>query len=106
MKIKHSLGIAPLLVFVVFSTNLEGQRSKPVLNSHIEWVGGALKEMQGIKAGMTRNDLLKVFRSDGGLNSGRTFVYRNCPYFKVEVEFQHDRIMSISTPYLANPRLD
>jgi hypothetical protein len=39
---------------------------------------------------MTRQDLLEVFRTEGGLSTGlrRTFVSRDCPYFKVVVEFK------------------
>jgi hypothetical protein len=77
--------------------------------------------METIKPGMTRDDLLKVFRTEGGLSTGlyRTFVSRDCAYFKVDVEFQavgrpdrdsegrvtleegsHDTIVKISRPYL------
>jgi len=77
--------------------------------------------METIKSGMTRFDLLKVFRTEGGLSTGlqRTFVSRDCPYFKVDVEFKavarrdsdnagfvtllednRDIIVKISKPYL------
>jgi len=78
--------------------------------------------MQKIKVGMTRADLLKVFTTEGGLSTGlnRTYVYRECPYIKVDVEFEpvgrpardtdgrvtlveanEDVIKNISKPYLA-----
>jgi hypothetical protein len=77
--------------------------------------------METIKPGMTREDLLKVFRTEGGLSTGlrRTFVSRDCPYFKVDVEFKavarpdrdnagfvtlvednRDVIVKVSKPYL------
>jgi hypothetical protein len=77
--------------------------------------------MQTIKPGMTREDLLKVFMTEGGLFTGlqRTFVSRDCPYLKVDVEFRavgrrspddngratlvegsRDIIFKISRPYL------
>ena len=77
--------------------------------------------MDTVKPGMTRDDLLKVFTTEGGLSTGlrRTFVSRDCPYFKVDVEFQtvgrpdqdrdgrvplsedgRDIIVKISSPYL------
>ncbi len=77
--------------------------------------------MRTIKPGMTREALLKVFTTEGGLFTGlqRTFVNRDCPLFKVEVEFQavgrpgrdrdgrvtliegsQDIILKISRPYL------
>ena len=70
---------------------------------------------------MTREELMKVFRTEGGLSTGlhRTFVSRECPYFKVDVEFRavgrpdrdsdgrvtleedaRDVIVQISRPYL------
>ena len=70
---------------------------------------------------MTRQALLAVFTTEGGLSTGlqRTFVSRDCPYFKVDVEFQavgrpnrdgngrvtlveysQDIIVKISRPYL------
>jgi hypothetical protein len=76
----------------------------------------SLKRMQTIKVDMTRADLLRVFKTEGGL-SGRqqqTYVFLDCPYFKVDVTFRPvgaaentftgessaDVITSISRPYL------
>jgi hypothetical protein len=58
--------------------------------AHTAWVAESLKRMQTIKPGMTRADLLKVFTTEGGLSTGlqRTFVSQDCPYFKVDVEFE------------------
>jgi hypothetical protein len=77
--------------------------------------------MQTIRVGMTRADLLKVFATEGGVGTGlqRTFVSRDCPYFKIDVEFtavgrpnrdrdgrvtlvegSRDVIVKISKPYL------
>jgi hypothetical protein len=46
--------------------------------------------MKSIKPGMTRADLQKVFTTEGGISMRvqRTYVYRNCPYCKVDVEFE------------------
>src|SRR5882672_4139550 len=89
--------------------------------SHLTWVADALIRMHTIKPGMTRSDLLKVFTTEGGLSTGlqRTFVSRDCLYFKVDVEFEavgrpnrdengrvtlvegnEDIILKASTPYL------
>jgi hypothetical protein len=83
---------------------------------HTKWVEKSLEEMQTIKVGMTRGQLLKVFTEEGGLSSRttQTFVYRDCPYFKVDVVFKpvgklqdklskvaKDKIATISKPYLA-----
>jgi hypothetical protein len=74
-----------------------------------------LIECQKIKPGMTRAELLKAFDMEGGLSSAtqRTFVYRGCPYIKVDVDFNlsdpqqktleerpTDTISKISKPYL------
>ena len=92
-----------------------------------EWIASSLKEIQKIKIGMTRADLLKVFTTEGGLSTGlsRTYVYRECPYIKVDVEFEavgrparnaegrvtlmegdRDIIIKISKPYLEWSVLD
>jgi hypothetical protein len=74
-----------------------------------------LTECQKIKPGMTRAELLKTFVTEGGLSTAthRTFVYRGCPFIKVDVEFilsdsnsnvveerMADTISKISKPYL------
>jgi hypothetical protein len=88
---------------------------------HVTCVAEPLKRIQTIKPSMTREDLLKVFTTEGGLSMGlqRTFVSRDCPHFKVDVEFKavgrsnrdddgrvtlvegnQDIIVKISRPYL------
>ncbi len=83
--------------------------------------------MQTIMPGMTREALCRIFKTEGGLSTGlqRTFVSRDCPYFKVDVEFQavgrpdrdengrvtlaedsSDLILKISRPYLQFSILD
>ncbi len=100
---------------------------EPCAQDHTAWVGYALKKMETIKPGMTREQLLEVFTTEGGLSTGlqRTFVSRDCPYFKVNVDFKavgrpsrdkegrvtmvedrRDIIISISTPYLQFSVLD
>jgi hypothetical protein len=90
-------------------------------SAHVAWVEAALKQMLTIKPGMTREILLTVFATEGGLStpSQSTFVSQRCPFFKVDVEFQvggrpdrdkderahmaegsDDRIVKISQPYL------
>jgi hypothetical protein len=91
---------------------------------HLAWVARSLKRMETVQPGMTRSDLLKVFRTEGGISQAlhRTFVSRDCPYFKVDVEFaavgrpnrdvsgretmvegSRDTIVKISRPYLQFP---
>jgi|SRR5580704_4011570 hypothetical protein len=94
---------------------------EPCAQDHQAWVTDALIKMQTIKPGMTRGELLKVFTTEGGTSTGlrRTFVSRNCPYFKVDVTFDavgrpshdsdgrdtlaedsRDIIVTVSRPYL------
>ena len=98
----------------------ERQPSTP--QERTAWVLACLTRMQTVHPGMTRADLLQVFLPEGGLSTGleRTYVSRDCPYFKVDVGFQavgrpdrdkegritlvesgQDIITKISRPYLA-----
>ena len=95
--------------------------TEPCAQDHEAWLAHVLEKMDTIKPGMTRMDLLKVFRTEGGLSTGlrRTFVSRDCPYCKVVVEFKaaaraesdnhgfvispednRDIIVKVSKPYL------
>ncbi|MHB9133840.1 MAG: hypothetical protein ACYDBB_22470 [Armatimonadota bacterium] len=72
----------------------------PARDPHTEWVAKSLKEMETVRVGMTRAELLKVLREDGGFRgeggykdedgsfiSSSTYVYLKCPYIKVDVTF-------------------
>ena len=74
-----------------------------------------IREVEKLKVGMSRADLLKVFATEGGLSNRkrRRFVHRSCPYIKVDVEFEAvgdekdllreniaDKIAKISQPFL------
>jgi hypothetical protein len=101
-----------------------GASSAPTCVDTTRWLADSLKEMETIRAGMTRQDLLKVFRPAGGISSPSkfkgVFVYRDSPYISVDVEFAHpeggiggdapvspqDVITSISRPCLAQPVFD
>jgi hypothetical protein len=96
-------------------------KQTPCSQDHQAWVTHALENMETVKPGMRREELLKVFTTEGGLSTGlnRRFVSRECPYFKVDVEFKaagrsdrdtggrvtleegpRDIIVKISQPYL------
>src|ERR1700759_3275828 len=119
---KKSVLIASIVVGLAFVLTLpaiskqddkEAQRLQEA-RKHSEWVAKSLKEMQTVKVGMSREELLKVFEGEGGLSTRnhRTYVYRECPYIKVDVDFEtvddspfeqdkRDKIVKISKPYLA-----
>ena len=84
-----SIIAAPLFILLLTAAPLSAQ-SPQRQQEQTKWIIDSLKEMQKIKVGMTRADLLKVFTTEGGLSTGlnRTFVYRQCPYIKVDVEFK------------------
>ncbi len=76
-------------------------------------ISAILAGCQRIKPGMTRAELLQEFTTEGGLSTARqrTYVYRRCPLFKVQVDFAPadpsmqvenpgDSIVNISKPYL------
>lgn len=95
----------------------------PENQDHIAWVIEVLGRMQSIRPGMSRRDLLVIFRTDGpnyaGVRFRRSFVSRECSLFRVDVEFEaidssqegserlaereNDRITKISTPYVQFP---
>ena len=100
-----------LLLNLLAAATLLAQGTPAVATDHNQWVAYSLKEIQSIKVGMKRADLEKIFEREGGLGEAmhRTYTYRNCPYFKVDVDFSAaspkeapgDKIVSISKPYLA-----
>ena len=86
-----------------------------------QWISKVLRQIEKIKPGMKRQDLLKVFTTEGGLSTRfqRTYVHSECPYIKVNVRFKaatnessgmeedsDDIIESISQPYLAGIVMD
>ena len=75
----------------------------------VAWVARVMREIAAIKPGMIRADLTKVMREEGGLSTrtSRRYVFRECPYIKVKVEFkavggeaEKDEIVRISEPFL------
>jgi hypothetical protein len=78
-------------------------------------ISDVLRDWKTIGPGKTRADLLKLFTTEGGISTAkqRTFVHRDCPYIKVDVEFTltetnrssleerpADVIRKVSQPYL------
>jgi hypothetical protein len=91
---------------------------EPCTQDHAAWLTPVLEKMETIKPGMTRWDLLRVFRTEstrrtftmGGAQQSvlrETFVSQDCPYFKIDVEFEpkfgvlnQDVIVKVSKPYV------
>jgi len=62
------LTIAAIFVLLCAGLILTAQTS-PTSRRRTEWVANSLREMETIKVGMTRADLLKVFTTEGGLST-------------------------------------
>ena len=106
--------------FLVEHNSTKGQPLAPGGESHIDWehtkwVDSILRWTVFIKPGMTRKDVLGLFTTEGGLSNRRhrTYVLKQCPYIKVDLEFEpvgdaknilaespDDKIITISNPYL------
>jgi hypothetical protein len=70
---------------------------EPCAQNHEVWLAHLMEKMETIKPGMTRWDVLKVFRAEGGVPAPMPtptglqrsrFVSQDCPYFKIDVEFE------------------
>lgn len=112
----HKFTACCLMIFgsVLFLMSQASVSRSQEEQGHVKWVEAGLKEMETIKVGMTRADLLKVFMEEGGVSTrkSRTYAYRKCPYFKVTFEFKpvggqaafpenpKDEITKISQPFL------
>jgi hypothetical protein len=104
-----------------FVRPLQSASPDPCKQDHAAWLAQVLERMETIKPGMTRWDLLQVFRTEGAPQTFRvgappvgappvlreTFVSQDCPYFKIVVEFQptigppnRDVIVKVSKPYV------
>ncbi len=118
---KTAFTLAILLCALALVVSAQSLRDSRKSEENTKWISDSLREMKTIEVGKTRADLLKVFTTEGGLSTGlnRTYVYRQCPYIKVDVEFEavgrpardangrvtldednRDKIKSISKPYL------
>ena len=68
---------------------VDARKDASVDREHIQWVDQVMRSISTIKPGMTRKDLFRIFVEEGGLStrSQRRYVYKHCPYIKVDVEF-------------------
>jgi hypothetical protein len=92
---------------------------QPCSQEHKAWLKQVMVKMETIKPGMTRWDVLKVFRTEEGVapifRTGgvqppgfrETFISQDCPYFKIDIEFagrdniaNRDVIVKVSKPYV------
>jgi len=118
---KMAFTFAILLCALALIVSAQSVRDSQKSEENTKWISDSLREMKTIEVGKTRADLFKVFTTEGGLSTGlsQSYVYRKCPYIKVDVEFEavgrpardaegrvtleksdKDTIKSISKPYL------
>ena len=103
----------PLVAMLVMRPAIGASETPTDANrQHSAWVLDSLVKMETIKPGMTRAELLKVFEREGGISSASEahYVFRDCPYFRVDVVFTltkpglvespSDKIKTISRPYI------
>jgi hypothetical protein len=119
MKRTHWIAAVALFalatVTLLHSRSTAGQRTTPEKQARIQWVEKCLKDLQSIKPGMTRGQMLKILGEEGGLYSPGWghYVHKECPYFKVDIEFAFtrdkdgrgqwkpdDKITKVTRPYI------
>jgi hypothetical protein len=117
----RAAGVAVVVASCCLALCVGAQPIRPEQDA-TNWIRDALLEIQTIKVGMNRDQLLSLFTTEGGSATGlkRTYVYRRCPYIKIDVEFaavgrpardaedrvtlvesERDVITAMSRPYLA-----
>ena len=89
MDLRSALAMLAGGVFVAGSESV-GASGQDSDRDRANWVQQVLIRMQTVKVGMTRIELLKLFTTEGGVWTPlqRTYVSRDCPYFKVDVRFR------------------
>jgi len=105
--------IAVSILGVVLVALAGASQPPPAPDDYTRWVESSMLEMKVVKIGVTRADVEKIFVPEGGMSTSlkKTYVFRKCPYFKVDVEFTaeqtnavsetpKDRVAKISKPYL------
>jgi hypothetical protein len=72
-----------------FAYRLDGKHQSSS-DDHIAWVVECLERMLTITPGISRSQLMQIFSTEGGISTAlpRTFVSRDCPYFKINVRFR------------------
>jgi len=101
-----------LLLLLCFAGLASGQSPTPFDADFTKKIGAIIKDWQNLKPGMTRADLEKVVQGEGGIYGPgeRNYVWPNCPYVKVRVDFKTapyqikelptDTVKSVSKPFL------
>jgi hypothetical protein len=110
--------ITSLAIALLFCFGLAHAQSSSAAASPCAIVQRALEDYRAIKPGLTRKDVEKMFKYDGGLQStgqGR-FTHKDCTYIKLDVTFQlapngagkspDDIVKTVSRLYIDYPTMD
>lgn len=104
-----------VIALLIAATSLATKQTTDTDREHTKWIASVMDSINAIKPGMTREDLLKVFTTEGGLSFRlrRTYAFKECPYIKVTVEFETaenpndgltempgNKIVKVSAPFL------
>lgn len=120
--------LAFLTLTIIFVQAQEAAINSPARiqadEEHTKWIDHVMRSIATIKPGMTRKDLFRIFKEEGGLSTStqRRYVYKGCPYIKVDVKFfpvgetaadqtpvtenPADKIVEISRPFLEYSIMD
>jgi hypothetical protein len=111
--------IATACTIVSLSGNRVQQDKPDCQAQSCQFVEDALKEYHQIKVGMTRKEIERRFRRDGGLQfpSQGVYVDPKCPYIKTRIKFKHvegsrellspdDTVLNVSELFVAYPTMD
>jgi hypothetical protein len=102
---------AMLIGLLAFVSILLGQNQAPSPPKgdweHTLWIDGTLTAIESIEVGKSHKELDSLFEPEGGIHAraeGYVYIYKQCPYIKVNVQFTNDgKISRISRPYLERP---
>jgi hypothetical protein len=89
-KMKASMRILLILVLISIPALERGAQLEPAQDSSCALVREALNDYQHIRVGITRNEVERYFKRDGGMQfpDNTRYVYSKCPYLHLDVEFQ------------------
>jgi hypothetical protein len=113
------ISLSSVVVILSFAAFF-GTVGAPAKDSRCALILDTLKTIQELRSGSTRAQLEQKFEADGGVQfpANSRYVLKMCPYIKIDVEFQGDRIqdrttllpadkiVKISKPYLEYPSSD
>ena len=115
----NKLTLSITAIAILLSPSLCHSAQSPADADLTAKVQAVLQQCKELHAGDTREKLLRMFTTEGGISTARqrTYVHRRCLNIKVDVEFTlsapdqnderpTDKITKISRPYLADTVID